>query len=282
MLTIPPLVVGTVHPDPALWERYVECGAGGPPAFDTARHYGDASEGALGAFLERNDLRGRALLIGKGAHTPDCAPEHVAPQLTRSLELLRTDHVDLYLLHRDDPSVPVGAWVEALEAELEAGRVRAIGASNWTAERYEAFDAEAARAGATPFSILSNQLSLAEMREPVWAGCLRADTRWHERTGVPLLAWSAQARGYFSDRARDAEIERCWGSRANAGRRARARWLAGELGVPPVSVAIAWLLARPFATHALVGPTSPAELDACLAGTRLTLSEDRLRWLARG
>lgn len=278
---IPRVVHGTVRADPALWERYVEH-VGGRPAFDTARHYGDASEGALGAFLERNGLRGRTVLIGKGAHTPECSPGHVAPQLTRSLELLRTDHVDLYLLHRDDPASPIRAWIEALEAELEAGRVRAIGASNWTAERYEAFNAEAERVGTTPFSILSNQLSLAEMREPVWSGCLRADTRWHERTGVPLLAWSAQARGYFSGRARDAEMARCWGSRTNAGRRARADGLAGELGVPAVTVAIAWLLARPFPAHAVVGPTSPAELDACLAAAELTLPEDRLRWLARG
>jgi aryl-alcohol dehydrogenase-like predicted oxidoreductase len=274
---IPRVVLGTVRAEPALWERYVDSGAGA--AFDTARHYGDASERALGAFLERHGLRARTVLVGKGAHTPRCAPEHVAPELTRSLELLRTDHVDLYLLHRDDPAVPVAAWVEALEAELEAGRVRAIGASNWTPERYEAFNAAAASAGATPFSILSNQLSLAVMREPVWAGCLRADARWHVRTGVPLLAWSAMARGYFAGREPDREVARCWDSPANRRRRARARRLATELGVHPVTVALAWLLARPFPTHAVVGPASAPELDACLAAARLELPDDRLRWL---
>jgi aryl-alcohol dehydrogenase-like predicted oxidoreductase len=279
-MMLPPIVLGTVRPDPALWERYVE--GGGLAAFDTARHYGDESERALGAFLERNDLRGRTLLIGKGAHTPACAPEHVGPQLTRSLELLRTDRLDIYLLHRDDPTVAVAAWVEALEAELQAGRVRAIGASNWTAERYEAFNATAKRCGATPFSILSNQLSLARMRRPVWAGCLRADPAWHERSGVPLLAWSAQARGYFSGREPDDELARCWDSPANAACRARAAELGRGLGVAPLTVAIAWLLRRPFPTHAVVGPTGTAELDACLAATSLELSEDRLRWLERG
>lgn len=278
---LPQIVLGTVNPDPELWERYVEQ-AVGPPAFDTARHYGDGSERALGSFLERNDLHGRTVLIGKGAHTPGCAPERVAPELTRTLELLRTDHVDLYLLHRDDPSVPVAAWVEALEAELQAGRVRAIGASNWTAERCEALNAEAAESGATPFSILSNQLSLAEMHEPVWPGCLRADPAWHERTGTALLAWSAMARGYFCGREPDGELARCWDSPANAGRRARAGELGSELGVAPLTVAIAWLLGQPFPVHAVVGPAGADELDACLAATRVELGEERLRWLERG
>ena len=106
---------------------------------------------------------------------------------------------------------------------------------------------------------------------------------YHGARGVsPVYLWSAQARGYFSGRGRDAEVARCWGSRANAGRRARARRLGGELGVPAVTVALAWLLARPFPTHAVVGPATPAELDACLDATELTLPEDRLRWLAHG
>ena len=273
--------MGTVRVEHALWERYVERCAG-RPTFDTARHYGDGSERALGGFLERNSLREEVILIGKGAHTPTCAPEHVAPQLTRSLELLRTDHVDVYLLHRDDPRVPVGAWVEALEREVEAGRARALGASNWTPTRYEAFNAEATRLGATPFTILSNQLSLAEMLQPVWQGCVRADPRWHEQAGVPLLAWSAQARGYFAGRARDGELAACWESDRNAARRERAAELGAELGVPAVAVALAWLLAQPFSAHAVVGPRNDSELDACLAALEIRLEEDRIRWLERG
>jgi len=59
------------------------------------RHYGDESEGELGAWIEARGVREQVVLVGKGAHTPFCAPEHVGPQLERSLELLRTDSVDL-------------------------------------------------------------------------------------------------------------------------------------------------------------------------------------------
>ncbi len=272
---IAPIVMGTVRVEPGLWERYADRGG---TTFDTARHYGDESERELGAFLQRNGLRDRATVIGKGAHTPTCAPEYVAPQLERSLELLCTDRLDVYLLHRDDPSVPVGEWSDALEPHVAAGRIRAIGASNWTTTRYEAFNAEASRRGATPFTVLSNQLSLAEMGEPVWDGCLVADRSWHERTGTPLLAWSAQARGFFAGRE-DEEVRTSWLSRTNLERRRRAEALGRRLGVPAVSVALAWVVAQPFPSHAVVGPRHSSELDACMTALELGLTGEERAWL---
>jgi aryl-alcohol dehydrogenase-like predicted oxidoreductase len=117
------------------------------------------------------------------------------------------------------------------------------------------------------------------MLEPVWDGCLRADTRWHEATQTPLLAWSAQARGFFAGRADDAEMRASWTSPPNVERRRRARELAGRYGVAPVSLALAWVLARPFPVHAVVGPRDRYELDECLAALGLLLSADELRWL---
>jgi aryl-alcohol dehydrogenase-like predicted oxidoreductase len=263
--------MGTVRAKPDLWEAFLEAGG---TCFDTARHYGDKTESALGHLVERRGIRNEIVLVGKGAHTPHCRPEAVAPQLDRSLELLRTDRVDLYLLHRDDPAVPVGEFVDAVDAEARAGRVRAVGVSNWTAERFEAFNAYAASQARTPATVLSNQLSLAEMLEPVWDGCLRADIGWHERTQTPLLAWSAQARGFFSGRRRDREVRRCWDSRDNRGRRRRAEALAKPLGVPPVAVALAWVLAQRFPTLAVVGPRDRDELAACLAAPEIALSSE--------
>jgi aryl-alcohol dehydrogenase-like predicted oxidoreductase len=268
-----PIVMGTVRVRPALWEAYVRRGG---RAFDTARHYGDESERELGTFLERHGLREQVVIVGKGAHTPSCRPDVVGPQLDRSLELLCTDHVDLYLLHRDNPSVPVGEFVDAVDEQVRAGRTRAVGVSNWTPERAEAFDAYAARHGRAQLACVSNQLSLAEMIRPVWNGCVRADPGWHERTGVPLLAWSAQARGFFAGRRnRDREVRRCWLSAANTERRRRAVELAGALGVSPVAVALAWLLGQPFPSFAVVGPRDERELDDCLAALDVDPAEVR-------
>jgi aryl-alcohol dehydrogenase-like predicted oxidoreductase len=272
------IVMGTVRPEPTLWERFL---AAGGNCFDTARHYGDESEGGLGRFLERSGARDEIVLVGKAAHAPDCRPDAVAPELDRSLELLRTDRLDLLLLHRDDPAVPVGEFVDALDAEVRAGRTRAVAVSNWTTERFEAFNAYADSHGRARAVVLSNQLSLAEMLEPVWAGCLRADPAWHERTGAPLLAWSAQARGFFAGRPADEEVRRSWLSPVNAERRGRAEWLGRRLGVAPVSVALAWLLARPFPTWAVVGPRDRRELDACVAAADLELAPAELGALSQ-
>src|SRR5262245_16305333 len=113
------IVMGTVRAEPALWDRYLEAGGN---CLDPARNYGDASEAGLGAFLERRGARGSVAIVAKVAHAPNCRPEAVRPQLECSLGLLRTERVDVLLLHRDHPAVPVGEFVDALDAEVRAGR----------------------------------------------------------------------------------------------------------------------------------------------------------------
>jgi aryl-alcohol dehydrogenase-like predicted oxidoreductase len=270
------VAMGTARVEPALWERFVEHGG---TCFDAAHHYGKESESTLGALLARRGAREQLVLVGKGAHPPTCAPEFVSPQLDESLERLQTDYVDLYLLHRDDPAVPVEAWAEALAAEVERGRARTIGASNWTTARIEAFNRYAADSGLTPFSLVSNQLSLARMLEPVWDGCLAAEREWHARSQMPLLAWAAQGRGFFAGREEDQEVRRSWLSEPNVERRRRAATLAAWRGLEPVSVALAWVLAQPFPSFAAVGPRSPAELDACLAAVGVELTDEEIGWL---
>ena len=66
------------------------------------------------------------MLIGKGAHTPFCYPEMIGRQLTQSLERLKTDYVDVYFMHRDNPDVPVGEFVDAMDAEVKKGRIRGL------------------------------------------------------------------------------------------------------------------------------------------------------------
>src|SRR6185436_5913422 len=97
-----------------------------------------------------------------------------------------------------------------------------------------------------------------------------------ERTQTPLHAWSAAARGFFTGRPEDSEMRASWLSEGNRARRSRADKLAGRLGVPVVQVALAWVLARPFPTLAVVGPRDEGELADCLAAADLKLGDEEV------
>lgn len=270
----------------AMFDDFFERGG---TCFDTAYIYqGGACERILGQWVKNRGVREQVVLLDKGAHTPHCNPEAMHAQLTESLERLQTDYLDIYMLHRDNPSIPAGDFIEALNAELRAGRVRAFGASNWSIERVEEANRYAEERGLVGFAALSNNFSLARMIEPVWAGCIAASDpasrAWLTERQLPLMPWSSQARGFFTGRAHpdrrdDPELVRCWYSPDNFARLERVNALAAALGAPPVAVALAYVLAQPFPTFPLIGPRTLAETRTSCAALDITLTPEDVRWL---
>jgi aryl-alcohol dehydrogenase-like predicted oxidoreductase len=264
----------------------------GGNTIDTARIYsGGQSEEVLGRYIRERGVRDKVVILTKGAHHDANGPRvdkaSIDRDLSVSLERLQTDRVELYALHRDNPDVPVGPILEALNAHIEAGRIGAIGASNWTWRRLAEANEYAAAHGLVGFSFSSPNLSLAKANEPFWPGCVSADAetcRWHERTGLPLLSWSSQARGFFTGRftpdVRDnADLVRVFYSDENWERYRRAEILAAEKGVTAIQIALAYVLNQPFPAAALIGAQSPEELASCDAGEKLKLTRAELDWL---
>ena len=137
-------------------------------------------------------------------------------------------------------------------------------------------------------TLLSNNFSLARLVEPVWTGCVAASDprsrQYLQQTQTPLLAWSSQARGFFTDRAGpdkqdDPELVRCWYSPDNFQRRQRAIELADQLGVLPINIAAAYVLHQPFPTFALIGPRTLHETTTSLPALNLELTPDQIQWL---
>ncbi len=228
------------------------------------------------------------VLIVKGAHTPHCTPEALTEQLGISLERLGTHHGEIYIMHRDNPAVPVGEFVDVLNRHREAGRIGIFGGSNWSVARLSEANAYAAAHGLEGFSVLNNQLSLAAVVEPVWAGCLSAgdaDTRrWLADNQFPLIAWSSQARGFFTpraapDRVSDAELVRCWYSDANFERKRRAAQLAAAKGCEEINIALAWVLDQPFPVWTLIGPATTGELHSSIRAVNVSLTPEEFVWL---
>ena len=112
--------------------------ARGGNCFDTAFVYGTGvCETVFGAWMEAGGVRDQVVLIGKGAHTPYCTPEGLSQQLQTSLERLRTDFVDIYMMHRDNTDIPVSEFVDVLNDHARAGRIKAFGGSNWSVARVQ-------------------------------------------------------------------------------------------------------------------------------------------------
>ncbi len=267
----------------AFWEK-------GGNVFDSAYVYAAGyTEKLFGEWHTSRGVREQAVLIGKGAHSPLCYPDVIGKQLTESLDRLQTDYVDVYFMHRDNLDVPVGEFVDAMDAEVKAGRIRGpFGGSNWTEERMDEAIAYAERTGKTKPSVLSNNFALAEMLVPLWPGCVTASTpdfkQWLVDRQVTNFSWSSQARGFFTDRAgRDKrdneELVTAWYSDQNFGRRDRAIELANKLGKSPIHVALAYVLAQDFPSVPLIGPRTLAELDDSMSAFDIKLTPEQVKWL---
>ena len=300
------LVFGTIP----LNEKELEAGfelldaafEAGYNAFDTAALYGGGTcERVLGRWMEARGNRDRVFVIGKGAHhnadRRRVTPFDITADLFDSLARQRHGHIDLHLLHRDDPDCDVGPIVEVLNEHLDDGRIRAFGGSNWTARRIAEANEYAGKHGLVPFAASSPNLSLAVQAQPPWAGCLSlsgpdgaADRDWYRRQGMPLFTWSSLAGGFFSGRL-TRETGRRWVPSSAAGsptatsprdnfeRLDRAGELAAEKGVSVPQIALSWVLHQDLDIYALVSPRNARECRENADVFDIELTGAELEWL---
>ena len=270
-----------------LFDAWFESGGN---AFDTSYHYGGGvNEKLLGAWVKNRGVRDDVVIIFKGAHTPDNNPKALLQQFKISMERMQTDHADLYMMHRDNPDIPVGEYIDVLNDLVKAGQLKAFGGSNWTLSRVQASNDYAAQKGLQGFSIVSNNFSLARMVSPVWGGCISASDaksrEWLTKTQFALFPWSSQARGFFTERAHrdqslnDEEMNRCWYSDDNWQRRDRVLELAKKRNALPITIALAYVLNQPFPTFPLIGPRTLEELRTSLPGLSIDLTPSEVKWL---
>src|SRR5262249_50295337 len=149
--------------------------------------------------------------------------------IENSLYRLGVETIDLYYLHRDDGKTPVGEIIERMNGFIQRGWLRYLGASNWPVERIAAANAYAAEKGLQGFVISQIQGSLAvSSHQPTTDPTIRylaAPTAdWHRQAGMPVVAFSATANGYFSEQPNPG-AERSFGNPTSEGRRERARQL---------------------------------------------------------
>ena len=284
----------------AMFRLYDDFREAGGNFFDTAHCYcfwseggAGSSERALGECLRRSGDREQVFIGTKGGHpavlpkyprpAAYLAPEVIASDVQESLERLGVERIDLYFLHRDDPRVPVEEILSALNAEADRGRIRCLGASNWSTCRIEAANVFAAQHGLRGFAASQPQWNLASPNppsDPTMKFITPDDEAWHVRHQIPVVAYSPTACGYFA--SDDPSTSRAFDNPVSRARHRRARQLAAELGATPNQIALAWLMAQPFPVIPILGTTKREHLADALAAASVPLSPEQARWLVVG
>jgi aryl-alcohol dehydrogenase-like predicted oxidoreductase len=261
----------------------------GVTLFDTADLYGGGkSEEFLGRAL--GSRRDQVVLTTKFGMKPPpdgLAPgsaEWVARAIDESLARLGVDHVDLFLQHAPDPTTPIGETIEAMNKLVDAGKVREIGASNFSAAQLEAADAAARERGVRPFVNVQNEYSLVQ-REPeaeVIPACVRL--------GVTFIPYFPLASGLLTGKykrdepAPEGSRLAAWGDRAGAFLSderfdlvERLDEYARDHGHTLPELALSWLATNPAVASVIAGATSPEQIRANAAATEAWKLTDKER-----
>lgn len=282
----------------------------GITAFDTSAAYafGDYSMDAmLGRWIRHRGGCDDIVFVTKGAHPgppdwqqPRVNPTAVADDINLTRERLGLDRLDLWLFHRDDPNVEIGQLVEAVNAAVDRGQIGAWGVSNWSVPRIKAAISYAADHGLRGPVANSAHYSLAEQLDSPWDDVVTltgadhaADRNWHLETGMPVIAWSALAGGFLSERIERADLEppvepqladtaRCYLNEENWQRRERAAEVGRRLDLSLSQIALAWVFSADLRPLAIAGSATPAEVRENVAAERAQLSKADISYITGG
>lgn len=301
------LVMGTAwfHPDQEdvideMMDAYIQAGGN---VIDCGRYYGvgACAEKLLKRWLDRSGYRDKVIIIDKACHpiiTPDeehhpqywrVKPDLITEDLYYGLFHTGCDYFDLYELHRDDPSVPVGEIMDRLEEHRKQGLIHAYGLSNWELPRVEEAMEYCKKKGYQGVSVNNPSFSLAKVPHPRRPGTVHMDEDqvvWHEKhPEVALLSWASQAAGFFVEGLYESKettpqwIQDVYFSETNFERMKRAKELAAQKGVESVNIALAYVLCRDFPVAAVIGSRNKKELDSCIRALDIKLTKNEIDYL---
>jgi aryl-alcohol dehydrogenase-like predicted oxidoreductase len=298
-LSIPPLVFGgNVFGWSAdettsfrLLDMLVEAGL---TAIDTADvysrwvpgHQGGESETIIGRWLAKRGKRDDLTIMTKvGMEMPGrgkgLSPAWIKRSVEDSLKRLQTDYIDLYQAHADDPATPLPETLSAFADLIKSGKVRAIGASNYNAQRLEEALAASRDNNLPAYVSLQPHYNLVE--RPLYEDALEDACRRHQLGVIPYYSLAS---GFLSGKYRStADL-----SKSAARGRSAAKYLegkgpkvlaaldevAGSAAATPAQVALAWMMARPSITAPIASASKPEQLGDLVKAARLKLSSAQI------
>ncbi len=243
-------------------------------------HQGGESETVLGNWFKRTGHRKKVILATKagmemGPDKKGLSKAYILREVEESLQRLQTDYIDLYQSHSDDVSTPLEEMLEAYAQLIQQGKVRAIGASNYTAERLEEALKAAQEQGLPRYECLQPHYNLCERKsyeKDLQPLC--------EKEGLGVIPYFALAAGFLTGKYRS-EVDLAKGPRGQRVRQylnergfrilAVLDEVAAQLQSTPGKVAIAWLMARPSVTAPIASATNVEQLRDLVDAANLQL-----------
>lgn len=265
---------------------------------DTSNNYahwagtGDESETMLGEYFTQRQCRDRVVLatkVGFDRHGKGqgLKKEQIEYWIDESLRKLKTDHIDLYYAHTDDPHTPLEETMEAFHRLVEKGKVLHLGGSNYDTWRFCEANAVASRNGMTPYTVMQQRFSYLHVRSdiaPTYTfneAVNRERLRYLKAKDIPLVAYSSLAKGGYENEAR-LPADHIAGKRL-----ALLREMAQEKGVSASALAVAWMVnlhrceGNPRVIP-LFGSSNAAHFVDNLKGAELVLTQEDMERLNRG
>ena len=276
----------------ALLDRFIEAGGN---FIDTADmysqwapgHTGGESERMIGAWLKE---RGRpdglviATKVGKGTERPGLSKSNILAACDESLERLGVDRIDLYYAHEDDASVPMEETLGAFQGLIDAGKVGAVAASNFEAERLQKALELGEESGLARYVAVQPEYSLLHRDEV--EGALGEVCKRHD---LPVIPYWALAAGYLTGKYRKGKVD---SPRAEGMNRFSEmpesepvldalESIAKARGVTMAAIALAWCRANPLVPSTLASGRNIAQLEQVLVAMKIDLDEGEQAQLRR-
>lgn len=260
-----------------------------------------ASEKTIGRWLKKTGIRQKMIIASKGGH-----PELATPQIGRlskkeltkdideTLSYLQTDFIDLFWLHRDDPTVPVSDIMERLNEKKKEGKIRYYGCSNWKVPRMEEAQNYCERHGMEGFvasqvmwsAAIPNKAALSDPERLVVFN--KEEYSFHNRTKMTVIPYSSQANGFYSKLTRNgingiSETDRnAYFNEENLRRFNLLQQLALRYNVPIAEVVLSYLISQPILTIPVIGCRTIEQLEESVKAVRLTLAPEEIEAIYQG
>jgi aryl-alcohol dehydrogenase-like predicted oxidoreductase len=245
---------------------------------------GGESETLIGKWLQRSGKRDQVVIatkVAKWVEHPGLSPLNIRQAVEGSLRRLQTDHIDLYQAHEDDATVPLHETLGAFARLIEEGKVRAIGASNYGADRFEEALKVSKEHGLPRYESLQPEYNLVSR-----AGYERELEPLARREDIGVIPYYALASGFLTGKYRSAADLAKSAARGGAVKKyldprglgvlAALDEVAAAHQATPAQVALAWLMARPGITAPIASATSVEQLRELCAAADLVLAADEI------